>query len=302
MPKVSFIQVKGNSYLSDGFLSLGMYRFGDQVILIDSGGDESCAKDVNSAVEALGCKVAAIINTHCHPDHCGGNSFFQKKYPKLLTFAAYNEKFFIEDPVQAPRCFCSGAAPFEGLKNKYIAPQKHSTITNVIAPYEDQTIHDAAVRIVTLPGHTQGMVGVITADNVLYSGDALFGQQTLDKHPILFYTDIAATFQSFTKLEQLSVDACVLYHGGVAYDIPGLVAVHRKKLLQVQEAVVEIIKKGPCSVDALTQVIMQRYAVPNSVVSFTLTQTAMKAYLSFLEQEKLIRMEVVAGLLQAVIV
>jgi glyoxylase-like metal-dependent hydrolase (beta-lactamase superfamily II) len=299
MPKITLIPIKGNSYICDGFLSIGVYLQDRKALLIDSGGDDSCAKDVNNALEAEGYEVSAIINTHCHGDHCGGNSFFQKRYPNLKTFAAYNEKFFIEDPLQAPRCFCGGAAPFAGLKNKYISPQKTSIITNVIAPYEDQTltINETAQKIITLPGHTQGMVGVITPDNILYSGDALFGEETLRKHPILFYTDIAATLTSFTKLEQLSVDACALYHGGVIHNLPALVAQHREKILQTKDAVLDLIQKESSSIDALTQRIMQHFGIPDNLIAFTLTQTALKAYVTLLEEEKAVKLVVNKGLL-----
>jgi len=304
MPKITFVSVKGNSYYSDGFLSVGMFLQDKKAILIDSGGDESAAKDIHAAAEALGAEVVAIITTHCHPDHCGGNSFLQKKYPAVLTYAAYNEKFFIEDPLQAPRCFCMGAVPFSGLQNKYLAPQRPSVITNVIAPYEDQiiTISGVPMRIVTLPGHTQGSIGVITPDNVLYSGDALFGKETLLKHPILLYTDIATTFATFDKLEKYVVDACVLYHGGVMYELSGLITEHRENLKRIKESVVVIIQKESCSLDVLTQKIMQQYTIPSSMISFVLTQTALRAYVTLLEEEGIVKLVVNDGLLQAVYV
>lgn len=192
MAQLTLQHIKGNSYFLSGVLSIGVYVHNGIATIIDSGGDESCARDINKAIEQAGYKIGAIINTHCHPDHCGGNAYLQKKIANLEIYATHDEQLFIENITLAPRCFCSLAAPFAGLQNKYIAPQQTCSITNTIAPYQDQTItiNDAPFRIVTLPGHTPGMIGVITTDNILYCGDALFSENTMIKHPVLFYTDI----------------------------------------------------------------------------------------------------------------
>ena len=302
MPKITLQNVTGNSYFCSGVLSIGVYLHDRKALLIDSGADDSCAKDVFNALDEQGISVEAIINTHCHPDHCGGNSFFQKKYPDLKVFAAHDETRFIEDPNLAPRCFCSLAAPFAGLKNKYLAPQRLSVVTNPITPYIDQNIEilSTTFRIITLPGHTPGSIGIITPDNVFYTGDALFGKETLQKHAILFYTDIENTLASFTKLTTLQVGACVFYHGGIAHDLAGSANQHAEKILATKNSVYEIIRKEPISLDLLTQSIMQKHSIPNSIVSFTLTQTAMRAYLTKLESEKVIELQVRDGLLQAI--
>lgn len=302
MPKISLKSVKGNSYYSDGYLSIGAYIHNNAAILFDSGNDENSAKDVHAALQEKGYEVTAIINTHCHADHCGGNHFFQKKNPQLKVYAAHDEKEAIENPHAAPRCFCMGAAPFAGLKNKWLAPQKSSFVTHEITSYQDQTIEidGAQFKIITLQGHTHGSVGIITPDNVLYSGDALFGADTLAKHPILLYTDIASTFASFKKLSALQIDACVMYHGGQINNLAQVVKQHEDNILAIKDSVFGLIKEQALSIDELTQKIMQKYAVPNNIISFTLTQTAMRAYVTYLESEKLIELVVSDGLLRVI--
>ena len=291
--------VAGNSFYTTGIFAVGVYRYNNNVILIDSGSDEQSASNVANALQSENCKVSAIINTHCHPDHCGGNYFFQKKYPDLKVYAAHDEKFFIEDPKWAPRCFCGNAAPFLGLQNKHLAPQKASVVTDIV-PYQDGTliIDNQEINIVTLSGHTPGSIGIITQDNVLYSGDALFGLATLQKHPVLFYTDIEETLKTFKKLASLSVSACVLYHGGMITNLVDIVQQHEQKILETKQAIFRIVQNKQISLDFLTQEIMQRYNIPGNLTSFTLTQTTLRAYLTALEREGLIQMAVQNGLLQ----
>jgi glyoxylase-like metal-dependent hydrolase (beta-lactamase superfamily II) len=299
MAKLTLQRVKGNSYFLSGVLSIGVYIHEGIATIIDSGGDESCAKDIHKAIEEAGYQIGAIINTHCHPDHCGGNAFLQKKIPGLKTYATHDEQLFIENIDLAPRCFCSLACPFEGLQNKYIAPQRTSTITNPIVPYEDQTvlINGALFQMVTLPGHTPGMIGIITPDNILYSGDALFGENTITKHPVLFYTDIKKTFESFNKIKNITVDGYVLVHGGLVYDGTTIVDRHIDQIRKIKDTIFDFIQQAPLSIDALTQKVMQNYTIMNSMIAFTLTQTVVKAYVSYLESEKAVELVIRDGLL-----
>ncbi len=288
--------VKGNSYYTTGVFAVGVYRYGNNVILIDSGSDEDTARKIDLAI---GFTVTAIINTHGHADHCGGNAYFQKKYPNIKIYSAYDEKIFIEDSKWAARCFCGNAAPFAGLKHKLITLQKSSVVTNVV-PYKDEilTIDNQDLRIVTVPGHTPGSIGIITPDNIFYSGDALFGVATLAKHPVLFYTDIADTLATFKKLMTLDVHACVLYHGGMIYNFLDLVQQHQESVLAVKDLMLKTILQRPCSIDLLTQQVMQHYKINDSIISFTLTQTIVQAYLAYLESEGKIQVIVQNGLLQ----
>jgi glyoxylase-like metal-dependent hydrolase (beta-lactamase superfamily II) len=301
MAQLTLQHIKGNSYFCNGVLSIGVYVHNNKATIIDSGGDESCAKDINKALQAADYCIDSIINTHCHPDHCGGNAYFQKNFPHITVHATHDEQPFIENPLLAPRCFCGLASPFAGLQNKYIAPQKASTITNPIHSYQDQiiTINDTQFNIVTLPGHTPGMIGIITPDNILYCGDALFGESTLEKHPVLFYTDIKKTLESFEKIKTLNIDGCVLVHGGIIHDIAPLIQRHISKITEISDTLINLLRQQPLSIDEITQYIMQIYTINNNMVAFTLTQTTIRAYLSYLEQEKLINLIVSEGLLRA---
>lgn len=298
MSKVMLQKVVGNSFYTTGAFAVGVYRYGDNVILIDSGSDEQSASRIIEALSDQGCVVKAIINTHCHSDHCGGNWFFQKEYPGLSVYAAYDEKFFIEDPKWAPRCFCGNASPFAGLQNKYIAPQEPSIVTDII-PYQDHTliIDGQKIDIVTLSGHTPGSIGIITPDNLLYSGDALFGISTLAKHPVLFYTDIEQTFVTFKKLKLLSVAACVLYHGGVIESLLEIVELHEQKVSEIKKIILSIVQGESLSLDLLTKELMLHYKIVGNLISFMLTQTTVRAYISLLEKDDLIKIFMQDGLL-----
>ncbi len=304
MGKINLIQVKDNSFYCDSVFSIGVYIKDKMAVLIDSGISKDVAKEVDKSLTQANIQVAAIINTHCHGDHCGGNAFFQLKYPELKIFSTETERPFIEDPLMAPICFCGGAAAFEELKKcKPIAPQQASKVTDIITAYKDQkiVIYGEVFEIITLPGHTRGMIAVKTPDNVLYCGDAIFGEDTFRKYPILYYTFIGDTLSSFKKLRSLisSVDATILYHGGMITNLAVLIDDHEKRILETKNSILSMLHEGPLSVEEITARIMQINKIPDDLVSYALTKVPIQAYIAELEHQKLVEICVKAGVNRA---
>ncbi|MEI8125547.1 MAG: MBL fold metallo-hydrolase [Parachlamydiaceae bacterium] len=304
MAKINLIQVKDNSFYCDSIFSIGVYIRDKQAVLIDSGISKDVAKEIDKCLIQANVQVAAIINTHCHGDHCGGNAFFQQKYPQIKIFSTETERPFIEDPLMAPICFCGGAAAFEELKKcKPIAPQQPSKVTNIITPYQDQriVICGETFEIITLPGHTRGMIAIKTPDNVLYCGDAVFGEDTFRKHPILYYTFIDDTLNSFKKLRSLipSIDVSIIYHGGVITDLASLIDDHEERILETKNTILSMLSERPLSLEEITARIMQTYKIPDDLISYILTKTPMQAYVAELEREHLVKMCVTDGINRA---
>jgi len=288
MPNIKLIVVKGGSGYCSERLSVGVYVKNNIATLIDSGIDDGTAKSIEKMLRENNYTLGAIINTHSHADHCGGNSYFQSKYPDLKIYSTKYEQHYIEETINEPRCFCQGAHPTTGLRNKFLEA-KSSVVTNVIHPYIDQdlNINGDIFRIVTLPGHSPGMIGVISPDNVLYTGDSIFGRETLEKHAVLFYTNISETLTSFKKIAALHVDACVFYHGGLLDgNLNRVVAEHEARVLSTQDTIHQLIFRGPVSLDTLTQLVIQHYKIPENIMQFTLTQVCVQAYVTQLEADK----------------
>ena len=304
MAKINLIQVKDNSFYCDSIFSIGVYIRDKQAVLIDSGISKDVAKEIDKCLIQANVQVAAIINTHCHGDHCGGNAFFQQKYSQVKIFSTETERPFIEDPLIAPICFCGGAAAFEELKKcKPLTPQQPSKVTDIIAPYQDQriVICGETFEIITLPGHTRGMIAIKTPDNVLYCGDAVFGEDNFRKHPILYYTFIDDTLNSFKKLRSLipSIDVSLIYHGGVIPDLGSLIDDHEERILETKNIILSMLRNSPLSLEEITARIMQTYKIPDDLISYALTKTPMQAYVAELERENLVKMCVTDGINRA---
>ncbi len=303
MTELTLQKIKGNSYFYSGRLSIGVYldNKSKSAILVDSGIDKDTAKKVDKLVDSLGYTIGAIINTHSHADHCGGNKFIQDAHPEINIYSTEFERHFIENPFLEPFCFCSGAVPYKELRNKLLEAEP-SVISNVI-PYNDSIINIGNVQfnIVTLPGHTNGMIGVISPDKVFYCGDAIFGNETLDKHGVLFYTDIEKSKESLEKLRNYNECVYLLYHGGIVKNIESLINEHLSKLEDTEDFIREIIRKSPITLDNLTHEVMNKYGVAQNVIQYTLTQTCIKSYISNLQRKGLVSLIVKEGLLKFIV-
>lgn len=138
-------------------------------------------------------------------------------------------------------------------------------------------------------------------DNGLYCGDAVFGEDTFKKYPILFYTFIDETLKSFKKLKQIIpfVDVVVIYHGGVIDDLVSLIDEHEQRILETKNTILKMLQQEPSSVDEITAKIMQMYQIPDDIVSYALTKTPTQAYIAELERDNIIEITVLNGIARA---
>ena len=90
------------------------------VLLVDTGLDDSHARKLLRALEAQQLAPTAILNTHSHADHHGGNVTVMKKFPGLPIFAPPLEAAIINYPLLEP-IYLYGAHPPKALQGKFFA-------------------------------------------------------------------------------------------------------------------------------------------------------------------------------------
>ena len=112
-------------------------------------------EDIKKEIETLGIKIKAIINTHGHADHIGGNKKFG--YPVLIH---KNDSSFLGNPAK-------NLSLFTGTFS--ISPRAHSFLVDgeVIKAGEIE------FKVIHTPGHTSGGISLKLEDKV-FTGDTLF--------------------------------------------------------------------------------------------------------------------------------
>ncbi|MPY66329.1 MBL fold metallo-hydrolase [Deinococcus sp. SDU3-2] len=237
----------GVSYLPGTVNSVVVEGPGGHALLVDTGLDDTHARKLLRALEAAGLTPGAILNTHSHADHHGGNAFLLGRFPDLPVYAPPLEAAIIRHPVLEPLSLW-GAAPPAELRTKFLlAP---ASPAQAVGPGR-QTLGGAEVELMAVPGHAAEMYAVRVGE-VLYAADALFGPEALGKHPLTFCADSAQQKASAAALGELDGVRVVLPgHGDPTSDLDGLVAANLAAYARTTDAVAAALAGGPATVDEL---------------------------------------------------
>ncbi len=157
------------------------------VIVIDTGMDKDTGRAIRKALDESRLSLLAIINTHHHADHIGGNAFLQSAYPQIRTYAPKLEAALITNPILEPVYLHYGAMPHVGLQTKWLMA-KPSRVDQLI---EDAQLDIAGIslEVIALPGHSLQQVGIVH-DGVCFAADGFFGPAVLAKHGIPYAQDV----------------------------------------------------------------------------------------------------------------
>ncbi|MGC8940941.1 MAG: MBL fold metallo-hydrolase [Candidatus Nanoarchaeia archaeon] len=93
--------------------NIGVVKDGEKsAILIDSGLDDDTGRKILRLLEKNDLFVKAIVNTHSHADHCGGNRYIKEK-TNAMIYAPEVESAIIQYPSLEPLYLFSGASPLK---------------------------------------------------------------------------------------------------------------------------------------------------------------------------------------------
>lgn len=220
-----------------------IFTEGTAALIVDTGLDESHARKLLRDVLEAGLTPTAILNTHSHADHHGGNNFVLRRFPELPVYAPPLEAAIIAHPIMEP-LYLYGALPPKELRSKFLlAPS--SPAQPLLAGV--QTLGGVTVELLEVPGHAVQMYAV-RRGHTLYAADALLGPKSLGKHPLPFCVDSAAQKGSAAGLLALqSVALTVPGHGDPTSDLPALVQANLESLERTTAAVLAACRLGLAS-------------------------------------------------------
>lgn len=283
---VELVKVAENSYVFEGPSNMGVYVSDRECVIIDTGLGRDRARKLLRVLGGKGLTLRAVINTHCHVDHCGGNYFISKR-TGVEFYAPRDEIPFIEKPELHLRSLYGLAYP----------PRDH-TIRLLLGDncYIHHPVVEGALLVgnhrfsaVALPGHSPGQLGIVAEDGVIFAGDALFARQILDKHPIPFYPDPEETVKSAQKLAGLNVDFVVLGHGPILRREEAVehIEYYVNRVKAIEEATLGALST-PLSTEEVVSKVAAKFKVEGVMLQYLLASSTIKGHLSSLVKRGLL--------------
>ena len=269
------IQLTERCYTVQSPARIGLVRLdGNDVCLIDSGGDKDAGRRLRQLLEKNGWTLRAIYNTHSNADHIGGNKYLQAQ-TGCRIFAPGIDCAFTRFPVLEPS-FLYGGYPFRELRHKFLMAQESAAeeLTPACLP--------AGMELIPLPGHFFDMVGYRTGDGVVFLADCLSSRETLDKYRIGFLYDVAAYLETLRRVETMQAKLFVPSHAEPAEDIAPLARYNIEAVEEVAERIVSLCREPLCF-ERLLQKLFDAYGLAMTFEQYVLVGSTVRSYLAWLK-------------------
>ena len=262
--------------------AIGVVTHGDRALLVDSGLDENLVRKVLNALAAEGVQVAAVVNTHSHADHCGGNAFVCKRCPDARVYAPHYEHFFIERPDLEPYTLFGAPGP-SSMRGKFLqaAPSK---VDHAVTQEGVRDVEGFQVRFHALPGHSVHQMGV-EVDGVLFVGDAILPPQVVEKYGLVFSVDPLEARASARRVLDVAPRDVVAYHGGHLEDVAAAVQAQAGHVEEAEARVLALLARGPATAEEVLVDLLDRFPPSHETIELHALQAAtVRGYLSAMER------------------
>lgn len=276
-----------------GAVNMGLVQTPDGWVAVDTGLDKQAAKAVLKHIGQSGQKLIAIINTHAHADHYGGNAHLLKQQ-QVPVYAPVFESSVMRRPQLEPEYLWQGAKPFPDLLNKFLLAER-SPVDVEFDPGQALEIGGMVFETVFLPGHSFGQVGIVV-DGVFFAADSYFAQDVIEKHGLPYLVDYQQTLNSARAATEVTADWYVPGHGvpekNPADAVEKLIERHQQGLASSIAA----ISGGPLQLGDIVSLVCAQYDLhPATPGAWVLLRTTISAYLTAALEAGQVRTEVVDG-------
>ena len=287
------IELGDGVHVLPGAVNSGLVETERGLLAVDTGLDRGAANRIVRAAEELGRPVVAILNTHAHADHHGGNAHLVRRLG-IPVHAPAVEEAVIREPRYEPVDLYGGAAPVSSLTSKFLQAEL-SPVDHVVRAGQTVAIDGRELAIVDLAGHSLAQVGV-RAGGVLFAADGFFGREPLEKHGVPYLVDAARWMETLRALGGMDAAWMVPGHGEPLDDPRATLELNLRVLERASGWLRERIARAPTGSEELlaefAAAMGMRLADPPSYV---LNRAAMLGFLSSLEREGAVRVVIDGG-------
>lgn len=267
-----------------GHVNVGLVLGSRGAILIDSGLDTQTAKKLKKGLDAIAQPLSAIVQTHAHADHFGGNAYLLGCWPEAQVYAPPLEEAIIRYPILEPIYLNLGADPLPDLQNKFLLANA-SRVDHLLPVEGEFEIDGVPFSILSLPGHSWQQAGVV-CDGICFAADSYLGEELLEKHKLPFLVDAHETIVSLEKLLQTHYKGYVPGHGPYTTSPQAAVDKNIELHRSIYARIEEVLQEESTLEEALARLCEHLHISVENASSFVLYRTAFMGYLAGLLKEQ----------------
>ncbi len=266
-------QIGPKTFCIEHDTNIGIHFTDDgRMYLIDTG-SKGDGEKIDEILSREGWVPSCIINTHTHIDHIGGNEFLMRKYGIPAYCTDYDMAFAHYSELEA--AYMNGGYPAEKLRTIFAHP-------GMIGFRSIEKETPDGIDWIYLPGHSFGMIGIRTSDDIWFLGDSYLSRSFLKQYTFGFIYNVEAYIDTLKKLKEFKGALFVPSHGILETDIVPSLEQNLRSVAEMCSMICEtcIEYRGQ---DEILQQMYERLRMHARPAQHALLSSTVKSYLTYLQ-------------------
>ncbi len=270
---MEFKQIGPKTFCIEHDTNIGIHFTDDgRMYLIDTG-SKGDGEKIDEILSREGWVPSCIINTHTHIDHIGGNEFLMRKYGIPAYCTDYDMAFAHYSELEA--AYMNGGYPEEKLRTIFAHP-------GMIGFRSIEKETPDGIDWTYLPGHSFGMIGIRTSDDIWFLGDSYLSRSFLKQYTFGFIYNVEAYIDTLKKLKEFKGALFVPSHGILETDIVPSLEQNLRSVAEMCSMICETCREYRGQ-DEILQQMYERLRMHARPAQHALLSSTVKSYLTYLQ-------------------
>ena len=266
-------QIGPKTFCIEHDTNIGIHFTDDgRMYLIDTG-SKGDGEKIDEILSREGWVPSCIINTHTHIDHIGGNEFLMRKYGIPAYCTDYDMAFAHYSELEA--AYMNGGYPAEKLRTIFAHP-------GMIGFRSIEKETPDGIDWTYLPGHSFGMIGIRTSDDIWFLGDSYLSRSFLKQYTFGFIYNVEAYIDTLKKLKEFKGALFVPSHGILETDIVPSLEQNLRSVAEMCSMICETCREYRGQ-DEILQQMYERLRMHARSAQHALLSPTVKSYLTYLQ-------------------
>lgn len=266
-------QIGPKTFCIEHDTNIGIHFTDDgRMYLIDTG-SKGDGEKIDEILSREGWVPSCIINTHTHIDHIGGNEFLMRKYGIPAYCTDYDMAFAHYSELEA--AYMNGGYPAEKLRTIFAHP-------GMIGFRSIEKETPDGIDWTYLPGHSFGMIGIRTSDDIWFLGDSYLSRSFLKQYTFGFIYNVEAYIDTLKKLKEFKGSLFVPSHGIIESDIVETLEQNLRSVAEMCSMICETCREYRGQ-DEILQQMYERLRMHARPAQHALLSSTVKSYLTYLQ-------------------